>query len=112
LAVVDDQQCTPTSTADFADALIAIVRTDEYGLYHATNTGSTTWCGFARAIFELSGIQVTVTPITSAEFAAAARRPSFSVLDCTRLANVTGLTLRPWREALADYLQTADNDPA
>jgi dTDP-4-dehydrorhamnose reductase len=109
LAVVDDQQCTPTSTADLADALIALLQTDGYGVYHATNTGSTTWCGFARAIFELSGIEISVTPITSAQFAAAARRPLFSVLDCTRLSNVTGLTLRPWRTALADYLRSADD---
>lgn len=110
LAVVDDQQCTPTSTADLADALIALLQTDAYGLYHATNSGSTTWCGFARAIFEIAGIEVSVTPITSADFAAAARRPHFSVLDGTRLTDVTGLALRPWREALADYLQSAGDD--
>lgn len=108
LKVVDDQHCTPTSTADLAAAIIALLETDAYGLYHITNAGSTTWYGFAKAIFELSGIDIRVTPIASAEFAAAARRPPYSVLDCTRFTERTGATLRPWRDALAEYLSQHD----
>jgi len=108
LTVVDDQRCTPTSTADLAAALLGLVKTDAYGLYHITNAGSTTWCGFARAIFELSGLDIRVKPITSAEFAAPARRPAFSVLDCSRFTERTGAPLRPWRDALAEYLSQSD----
>lgn len=107
LAVVDDQCCTPTATADLASAMLALLETQQYGLYHVTNSGETTWCQFARTIFELSGIDVRVKPITSAQFAAPARRPAYSVLDTTRLTSVTGIKLRTWREALAEYLADA-----
>ncbi len=107
LAVINDQHCTPTSTADLASAIVSLLQTDQYGLYHATNSGSTTWCQFARAIFDLSGIDINVTPITSARFDAPAHRPAYSVLDSTRLIAITGLSLRPWRDALAAYLSSA-----
>jgi dTDP-4-dehydrorhamnose reductase len=84
LRVVDDQRCTPTATADLADALVQLIETDAFGLYHATNSGSLTWCEFAREIFRLAKLEVEVTPITTAEFGAKAHRTVFSVLDCSQ----------------------------
>jgi dTDP-4-dehydrorhamnose reductase len=104
LRVVDDQHCTPTSVTDLAAALVALVRTDAYGLYHATNAGATTWCGFAREIFTLAGLDVVVRPVTSAEYGAKARRPAYSVLDSSRLEGVLGRPLPPWRDGLSAYL--------
>lgn len=105
VSVVDDQWCTPTSANDLAGWIAALVATGKYGLYHATNSGSTTWCGLAREIFRIAGMQVEVRPITTAQFGAKARRPGYSVLDCTKIATAIGQPLRPWEEALADYLQ-------
>lgn len=105
LTIVDDQHCTPTSTADLAAAIAGLIQTREYGLYHATNSGSTTWCGFARRIFELSGIEVDVQPITSAQFGARARRPAYSVLDCARMERVLGRALPSWETAIENYLR-------
>jgi dTDP-4-dehydrorhamnose reductase len=104
LKVVNDQHCTPSFTVDVARAIDALLATDEYGLYHVTSAGRTTWYELACTIFALSGRDVRVLPITTAEFAAPAARPAFSVLDCRRLADATGVTLRPWQDALADYL--------
>ncbi len=104
LRVVDDQRCTPTSTADLADALVKLVVTDAFGLYHATNSGSMTWCEFAREIFRLSNMDVEVIPITTAEFGSKAKRPVYSVLDCKKLASVIGEPLPDWHDALARYL--------
>jgi dTDP-4-dehydrorhamnose reductase len=104
LRIVDDQRCTPTSTDDLAGWIAALISTQHYGLYHATNTGDCTWCEFARKIFHLAGRRVTVSPITTAEFGAAAARPTYSVLDCTKLQAALGRTFRPWQEALADYV--------
>ncbi len=104
LTIVDDQHCTPTSTADLATAIAALIRTNAHGLYHCSNAGETTWCGLATAIVEIAGLDVTVKPITSEEFGAPARRPSYSVLNCERLTSVTGITMPPWRDALAAYL--------
>jgi dTDP-4-dehydrorhamnose reductase len=103
--VVDDQVCTPTSTMDLACAVSALIRTEKYGLYHITNTGSCSWCDFARAIFEEAGLNVEVLPVTSDYFRMKARRPAYSVLDNQRLRDEGFADLRPWREALRDYIR-------
>jgi dTDP-4-dehydrorhamnose reductase len=100
LRVVADQTCTPSYTVDVAEATTALLATGRYGLFHVTNAGACSWHELARATFELAGVTAHLTPITSAEFGAAARRPRYSVL-----APAAGQTpLRPWREALAAYL--------
>jgi dTDP-4-dehydrorhamnose reductase len=106
VSVVDDQWCTPTAAADLAQAIIELIPTRQYGLYHATNSGSTTWCGLAREIFRLAGMAVAVVPITTAQFNAKAARPSYSVLDCSKLEAAIGRPMRTWQEALAEYLKT------
>ncbi|MEX0716138.1 MAG: dTDP-4-dehydrorhamnose reductase [Planctomycetaceae bacterium] len=110
IAVVNDQRCTPTSTVDLADAIARLVATDRYGLYHATNAGATTWHDFAAAIFRLTGTRADLRPIPSADYKTAARRPSYSVLDCGKLAGL-GIALSPWEDALAAYLATNSRDP-
>ena len=104
LRVVNDQLCTPTSTADLADSLVKLITTDAFGLYHATNSGSMTWCEFAREIFRLAKLDVEVIPITTAEFGSKAKRPNYSVLDCSKIESVIGRKLPDWRDALARYL--------
>ena len=108
VSVVDDQFCTPTSTANLARAIIGLAATDAYGLYHATNAGETTWCRFAREIYRLAGMEVEVTAITTAEFGAKARRPAYSVLDCTKLTRTIDWSLPAWEQALAAYLAGAE----
>lgn len=105
LRIVADQRCTPTSTTDLAAALTRLLHTPEYGVFHATNAGECSWYEFAKEIFRWAGLSVQVIPITSAEYGAAARRPAYSVLNCARLQAVTGCSLRPWTEALRDYLR-------
>lgn len=105
LSVVSDQCCTPTATMDLAQATVELLRTEEYGLYHATNSGQTTWFDLASEIFRLSNIDVRVTPITSEEFGARAARPPFSVLGNSRLESVIGRSMAPWQDALERYLK-------
>ncbi len=107
LRIVADQVCTPTSTSDLAIALAALVQTDDYGVYHATNAGRCSWHEFAAEIFRVAGLSPVLKPITAQEYGAAAKRPAFSVLDCSRLTAACGVTLRSWPEALQDYLKTA-----
>lgn len=103
--VVNDQHCTPTSASDLAEMILALIRTDAYGLYHGTNSGETTWHEFAQEIFRQSGTIARAIPITTAEFGAKARRPAYSVLDCSKLEQAAGIRIRDWREALAEYLK-------
>ena len=104
LRVVDDQRCTPTSSADLAAAILPLVGTGPYGLYHVTNAGDCTWFEFAKAILELSGIDRPIEPVSTAFFKSAAQRPRYSVLSNDKLAGIGVTPLRPWRDALADYL--------
>jgi len=110
--VVDDQWCTPTSAVDLADAIARLIETESYGLYHATNSGSTTWCRFAIEIFRIAGLTVDVKPISTAQFGALAPRPAYSVLDSSALAQTIGRPLRPWQEALAAYLNSRGDKSA
>lgn len=103
LSVVDDQQGSPTWTADLAAGLLELAGSPAVpgGVLHATNGGSTTWCGFARAVFaEIGADPARVMPCTTADFPRPAPRPAYSVLSEKAWA-AAGLTpLRPWQEAL------------
>ena len=105
LQVVDDQYGCPTNTVDLAEAVLRLILTERYGTYHAVNSGVTTWYGFAKKIFELTGnTQVKVTPVTTGEFVRPAPRPAYSPLDTRLLQLALDWRLRSWEEALAEYL--------
>jgi dTDP-4-dehydrorhamnose reductase len=104
LRVVDDQRCTPSFTADVAAATAALIPTGAFGLYHVTSAGDCTWYEFAHEIFRAAGVRANLTPITSAEFAAPARRPAYSVLSDEKLRAVGVAPPRPWTEAILAYL--------
>jgi dTDP-4-dehydrorhamnose reductase len=104
LRVVDDQECTPTSAADLAQMIAALLAVEARGTFHATNAGSATWCDFARTIFRLAKLDVEVHPITTAEYGAKAPRPAYSVLSTEKLTRATGQSPRPWQDALGEYL--------
>lgn len=99
LKVVADQHCTPTYTADLAATMSQLIADSAEGLVHVTSSGSCTWHELAAEIFRLAGVTADLTPITSDQFNAPARRPGYSVLASDKMA-----PLRPWREALAAYL--------
>jgi dTDP-4-dehydrorhamnose reductase len=105
LRVVNDQRCTPSFTADVAEAAAALIRTGTFGLYHVTNAGDCSWFEFAAEIFRAAGVTAELTPITSAEFGAPARRPGYSVLSNEKVQTVGVPLPRPWREALRGYLR-------
>ncbi|HUQ48647.1 MAG TPA: dTDP-4-dehydrorhamnose reductase [Gemmatimonadaceae bacterium] len=109
IKVVDDQQGAPTAAADLAAALLRVGQTmcdrSVAGTFHFTNAGVTTWYNFANAIFEMRGLSgVTVRPISTAEFPTPARRPRWSVLDCSTFEKEFEMTPRTWRSALRETL--------
>lgn len=104
LSVVNDQYCTPTSTRDLAQTTVELIEIGKYGLYHATNSGATTWYDLASEIFRQEQIDVRLQPITTAEFGAAAARPAYSVLNCRKLTDAIGKPMPDWQEALSRYL--------
>lgn len=111
LRIVSDQVTAPTWARDVAETMVRLVPrladgTATYGVYHVTNAGACSWYEFAVAALEIAGVRAEVTPIDTAELAAPAPRPAYSVLANTRLAAAGLGALRPWREALAAYLTT------
>jgi dTDP-4-dehydrorhamnose reductase len=103
LSVVADQQLTPTSTADLAAGIVAAVERGVTATLHLTNSGATTWHGFTEAITELAGLDIDVQPTSTVRAPGAADRPLNGVLR----SRVDLEPLRPWRDALADYLDRA-----
>ncbi|HEX4150000.1 MAG TPA: dTDP-4-dehydrorhamnose reductase [Pirellulales bacterium] len=102
--VVNDQHCTPSSAADVAAAIQFLVETSAVGLFHVTSGGATTWYTFAAEIFRRARLAVNLEPISSAEFAAPAARPAYSVLDTTQYHALNGPPMSPWQAALGRYL--------
>jgi dTDP-4-dehydrorhamnose reductase len=105
LRVVNDQTCTPTYTADLADATVALLNTGRYGLYHLTSSGACSWYEFAKAIFDTAGVCADLSAIPSAARSDPARRPVYSVLAPAAFLALGLKSLRPWPEALAAYLE-------
>ena len=105
LTVVNDQTGSPTYTYDLARLLVDMIQTDKYGRYHATNEGICTWYEFACEIFKQAGMNVSVTPVSSDEYPAKAKRPSNSRMDKSKLT-ANGFTPLPtWQDALSRYLK-------
>lgn len=105
LRIVADQHCTPTSITDLAAALVFLIRSEQYGLYHITNGDETTWYDFAQEIFRLAEITVTLERISTPEYGAPAPRPAYSVLDTSKYHALGGPVMPSWEEALAAYLK-------
>jgi dTDP-4-dehydrorhamnose reductase len=106
LRVVTDEVSNPTHAPDLADALAALIQTDAYGAYHLTNAGHCSRYDFAREILRISGREhVPVESITLDEFQRASTPPPFAPLANTAAAAL-GITLRPWQEALEEFLKS------
>lgn len=107
LRVVSDQIGTPTYTFDLARLLVDIAETDKYGYYHATNEGGyISWYDFACEIFRQAGKDMTVIPVTTAEYGLSkAARPFNSRLDKKKLTDNGFVPLPEWQDALARYLK-------
>ena len=105
IRVVGDQIVTPTSAKELAHKVRQLVETGAYGLYHISNNGECSWYQFARAVFELSGVQAGLYETTSATYSARATRPAYSVLDNANLRSLGLDDLRQWRDALGAYLK-------
>ena len=106
ISVVNDQIGTPTYTYDLAHLLVAMIQSNKYGYYHATNEGGyISWYDFAVEIFKQSGKNVDVRPVSTAEYGQSkARRPFNSRLDKSKLVE-NGFELLPdWKDALMRFL--------
>ena len=107
LNVVFDQVGTPTCAADLAALIYKVITErmlDRQGVYHFSNEGVCSWYDFALEIRDLCGNTCDIRPCHSEEFLSRVRRPSYSVLDKTKVKNVFGINIHHWKKALRKIL--------
>lgn len=111
LKIIGDQIGTPTYAIDLADAILTIIASqkENYGIYHYSNEGVTSWYDFAKGIFDISKTDVKVLPIRTAEYPTKAIRPLFSVMDKSKIKNTFGLEIPYWRDSLIKCINNLNN---
>lgn len=102
--VVMDQVGSPTSADELAKAIAYLLPTENYGLFHGTCEGDCSWAQFTEEIFRLAGKNTIVEAITSEEYAAAAKRPAYSILENYMLKMTTDFMFADWHDAIAAYI--------
>ena len=98
IKVVDDQIGCPTWTVELANGILKLIGMQKpAGIYHVCGSGATSWYGFAKEIFEQSGLKVNLQPCETKDFPRPAKRPLYSVMQNEKIC-------RDWKQALKDYL--------
>lgn len=106
LSVVNDQLGTPTYAGDLARVVLNIIklRSQDYGVYHYSNEGITSWFEFAKAIFEESNIELYIIPIETKDYPTLTKRPRYSVLDKSKIKKMLNVEILDWRQSLRKAL--------
>jgi dTDP-4-dehydrorhamnose reductase len=106
IPVVTDKEGSPTYAPDLADAIASLLAKDARGLFHVSNQGGCTRYEYAEEILKLLKItRCKIVPTTSENFKTLAPRPAYSVMDSSRCCTLLGKSMRPWPEALADFIE-------
>lgn len=107
LKIIADQVGTPTYAIDLAAAILDIITSGshEFGIYHYSNEGVTSWYDFAKGIFDLSATQVKTYPIRTSEYPTRATRPAFSVMDKAKIKATFNIQIPYWRDSLITCLE-------
>jgi len=103
--VVNDLRMAQTSTQNLAKQVLALIRTKNYGTYHASDHGDYSWYEFAKRIFDYSGMNVAVSPVSWRDMPSVAPRPKYSVLENRRLKKLGLDQMQPIDFALQAYLK-------
>ena len=106
LKIIADQVGTPTYAIDLATFILLIINSESkaYGIYHYSNEGVTSWFDFARAIFDISATTVKTIPIRTDEYPTRATRPSYSVMDKSKVKQTFNIEIPYWRDSLASCI--------
>lgn len=111
MQIVSDQIGAPSYAPDIAKVIWALANEDRPGIFHHSDSGQASWYGFAKAIGEtalelglVDGVP-EIEPIPASEYPTPARRPAYSVLDCSGTRALLGDQAKPWRENLTLMLK-------
>lgn len=101
LSIVNDQFGTPTYAMDLAKVILELMTQNKnYGIYHYSNKGGTSWFDFAKEIFTKTNTNIIINSIATSAYPTAAKRPSYSVLDKTKLTETFNINTPKWEESL------------
>ena len=108
LTITTQQKGTPTNANELAQVLVTIIKTGNarYGVYHFSNQGEATWYDFAKAIFKATGEIDTVNLAKTEHYATFAKRPAYSVLNCSKLKDTLDITYRNWEDSLKQIINS------
>ncbi|MCL6710143.1 dTDP-4-dehydrorhamnose reductase [Priestia aryabhattai] len=106
LSVVADQIGCPTYTLDLANAILELVDSEKYGIYHISNSGSCSWYELAKEIFKEAKMEIKVIPCTTADFPRPAARPAYSVLEHMSIELNQFSSIRSWRKGLSAFIKS------
>lgn len=104
LTVVHDQAGSPTYTPDLAEYSIELLKNEAKGIFNVVNSGKASWCELATEAINSCAINCRIEPVPTSAYPTKATRPPYSVLDTSKFTEVTGVTPRPWVQALRDYV--------
>ena len=111
LKVVFDQCGTPTYALDLATAIVSILRNPKAGIYHYSNEGVCSWYDFTQMIATYAGLtECDIQPCHSDEFPSPVKRPSYSVLDKTKIKEAFGIRIPYWTESLKRCIDNLKNE--
>ncbi|UZO81869.1 dTDP-4-dehydrorhamnose reductase [Aquimarina sp. ERC-38] len=102
ISVVNDQIGTPTYAGDLAEIVMLFVTRDiiKYGIYHYSNEGIASWYDFAKTIFDESNIKTLIKPILTIDYPTPAKRPSYSVLNSSKISEELDIKIPHWKTSL------------
>lgn len=105
IKVVSDQIGSPTNAHDLADFLLEIIsiNSTNYGTYHFSNTGETSWYGFAEEVFRICNVSADLRPISSSAYASLANRPKYSVLDTKKVKETFSVNPTYFKHSLEKF---------
>ncbi len=104
LTIVHDQSGSPTYTPDLAEYTIELLKNKATGIFNVVNSGKASWCELATEAINCSAINCRVDPVPTSAYPTKATRPPYSVLDTSKMTELTGIIPRPWVQALRDYI--------
>ena len=107
LTITTEQTGTPTNANDLAMALLSVIgqNKDDYGVYHYSNSGETTWYGFAKEILLQAGKLKDANLVKTNHYTTFAARPKYSVMDNTKANNILGIKPLDWQRSLSSLLE-------
>ena len=110
LPVASDQFGSPTSAKDLARIILYLIKTNEYGTYHATCQGVCNRYEFAQEVLKLAGKRITLRPVVTSESDLSSARPAYAVLDNFILRIINVYEMPDWRASLKEYMDERMED--